>query len=219
MVKGYKGFLITFEGGDGSGKDTIISMVGEELKKLGVDFISTREPGGSKIAEKIRKIILDPEHKEMSIRTELLLYEASRAQHTEEVLIPELKKGKLILSSRYYDSSTVYQGYVRGNNLADVKLLNAFASYSIIPDMTILLNVDPKIGLARCRKNDFASLDRLEQEGFEFHKKVNNSYLKLAKQEPRFKVVDANMTLAAEFKEVMQLILAFCQKNSLIKKC
>jgi dTMP kinase len=217
MVKGYKGFLITFEGGDGSGKDTIISKVIEELKKKGINFISTREPGGSKIAEKIRKIILDPEHKEMSIRTELLLYEASRAQHTEEILIPALKQGKLIISSRYYDSSTVYQGYVRGNDLNDVKMINMFASHNIIPDLTIVLDVDPKIGLARCRKNDFDTLDRLEQEGLEFHKKVNSSYLELAKLEPeRFKVVDANKSIDVEFKEVMHYILEFCKKHARI---
>ena len=218
MVKGYKGFLITFEGGEGSGKGTIINLISKKLKEKGIDVVSTREPGGNKISEKIRRIILDPEHKEMSIRAELLLYEASRAQHTEEVIIPDLKQGKLILCNRYFDSSTIYQGVVRGNALSDVYFLNRFATFGIVPDLTILLNVDPKIGLQRCTKDDFQSLDRLETAGLAFHKRVNQSYLELAKKESnRIKVIDSNKSLSEVCKEIMEkYIIPFCKNHSLI---
>jgi len=218
MVKDYKGFLITLEGGEGSGKNSVINYIYKELKKRGVDVICTREPGGSKISEKIRNIILDPSHTEMCIRTELLLYEASRAQHTDEVLKPNLQKGKLILCSRYYDSSTVYQGFVRGLNIEDVKTLNSFASDKIVPDLTILLDVEAEVGLKRCQREDFSeSYDRLELAGLDFHKKVNKAFLKLAEMEPRIRIVDTNQSLQQVYRDTMEkYILPFCKKHSLL---
>lgn len=174
-----KGLFIVFEGPEGSGKSTQVKLLKDYFEKKGYKVLVTREPGGTKIAESVRKIILSPRMK-ISPLTELLLYEASRAQHTAEIIVPNLEKNKVVISDRFADASIVYQGYGRGLNIDLIKQLNNIATMGIKPDITFLLDINPEEGLTRVMsgRNRF---DRLEREDIEFHRKIRNGYLSLAK--------------------------------------
>ena len=194
------GKFITFEGPEGCGKTTQMSLLSEYLENQGIPFHVSREPGGTKISNQIRDILLNPQNKEMVSKTELLLYAADRAQHTEEVIKPLLSKGYIVISDRYFDSTTAYQGYGRGLDLDFVNHLNDIATGKLSPDLTILITVDPKVGLIRASKTSkddgFSDEgDRLEQENLAFHKRVLNGYLEIAKaNESRFLVIDGEDT-------------------------
>jgi dTMP kinase len=182
-----KGLFITFEGGDGSGKTTQSLLLYKYLKKRKCNAIFTREPGGTKIAESIRKVLLDPRNK-ISPMTELLLYEASRAQHASELISPALEAGKIVICDRFTDATIAYQGFARGLGVALTETLNAIATGGISPDLTIYLDVPAGAGLKRARslkKFNKRSADRLENENLAFHEKVREGYLKLAKQYPK----------------------------------
>lgn len=197
-----KGKFITFEGPDGCGKTTIVEMIYKKLEDLGYKVIKTREPGGTDISEKIRDVILDVNNDEMSPRCEALLYAASRAQHTEEKIIPYLNKGYIVLCERYILSSYAYQGYGRGL-LEGVVAINDFATSGLRPDLTILLMGDYRVGLER--KNEMGA-DRLELESTDFHKKVYKGYEEIPKYED-VTVIDANSELETVFNNTLEKIL------------
>lgn len=191
-----KGFFISLEGPDGAGKSTVLKEVLQEIgPKMKTQYLVTREPGGSKIAEKIRQIILDPENKLMDDRTEALLYAAARSQHVEEIVKPALDEGKIVFSDRFVDSSLAYQGAGRDLGIKEVKAINDFATGGLEPDLTLFFDLDPKIGLARIQKLRPDHEDRLEQEKLAFHEKVYSGYQKVAKLYPeRIAIIDAAQT-------------------------
>lgn len=172
-----KGSFIVMEGPDGSGKTTQIELLKEYLSKKGYHCIVTREPGGTSIGEKIRQIILNPEHKEMSDVTEMLLYAASRAQLVHDVIGPALEAGKIVLSDRFVDSSVVYQGIARGLGCETVSMVNAPAIGVYKPDLIIHLDISEEEGILR--KKGQKKLDRLEQESLDFHHMVSDGYRKV----------------------------------------
>jgi dTMP kinase len=186
------GKLISFEGAEGSGKSTQISRLAAHLQKAKRDVISTREPGGTEIGEQIRNIIVhNSKGDEMCAETELLLFTAARAQLVREVIAPALMRGAIVLSDRFLDSSTVYQGI--GRNLAadPVNQINRFAVGNVMPDLTIVIDVPEEVSLARLKQRASDLPDRMERENIGFYKKVREGYLVLAKGMPeRFIVVD-----------------------------
>ena len=203
-----KSYFISFEGPDGSGKSTVLKQVVAEIgPRLKTQYLVTREPGGSKIAEKIRQLILDPVNEEMSAKTEALLYAASRSQHMFETVIPALKAGKIVFSDRFVDSSLAYQGAGRELGIAAVKQINDFATSKIEPDLTIFLDVKPQVGLTRIAKERAGKEDRLEQEKLNFHQKVYQGYQEVIKAHPeRIKVVDANKPFNLVVEDCVKII-------------
>lgn len=187
-----EGHFISFEGGDGSGKSTQIQILREFLEERGYDVIITREPGGTPISEKIRSIILDKANSEMDDMTEALLYAAARAQLVSQIIRPALEEGKVVICDRFVDSSMAYQAYARG--LGDsVKTINAFAVGDCMPDLTILLKVNPQVGSSRIGNRE---RDRIELASSDFHKKVYEGYLQLEKLYPeRIVGIDAADTI------------------------
>ena len=187
-----EGYFISFEGGDGSGKSTQIQILREFLEERGYDVILTREPGGTPISEKIRSIILDKANSEMDDMTEALLYAAARAQLVSQVIRPALEEGKVVICDRFVDSSMAYQAYARG--LGDsVETINAFAVGDCMPDLTILLKVNPQVGSSRIGNRE---RDRIELASSDFHKKVYEGYLQLEKLYPeRIVGIDAADTI------------------------
>lgn len=192
-----KGHFITFEGPDGAGKTTIINEIFKQIPQdKQTKILVTREPGGSKISETIRQIILDPANKEMDDRTEALLYAAQRGQHVNETILPALSTGKTVFSDRYIDSSLAYQGVGRDLGIDDVKEINNFATNNLTPDLTLFFDLPPEVGLARIQKLRPDQEDRLEQEKLAFHQKVYEGYQELVKRyHDRIQVVDASQTI------------------------
>jgi dTMP kinase len=189
-----KGKFITLEGPDGSGKSTIIKLIGDYMKEKGIDFIVTREPGGTKIGEKIRSIILDNENISMGPETEALLYAAARSQHVHEKIIPALNEGKVVFSDRFILSSLAYQGVGRQLGIERVKSINDFGLRGIYPDLILFFHIDPELTLQR--KTLKMGGDRLEQEGNEFHKRVYDGYMELIKMYPEnVKIIDATKSI------------------------
>ena len=200
-----RGLFITFEGPDGSGKTTVCSEVFAKLKEDGYDVIHTREPGGIEIAEKIRKIILDPSNTDMDERTEALLYAASRRQHLVKKVLPALKEGKIVVCERFVDSSLAYQGYGRKIGFEEVLKINEFAIEGLFPDLTIYLDVDEKTGLKRIESRSFK--DRLDLEDLEFHHLVHEGYEKVLEVfKDRIKVVDAAKPLNEVIEKAYEII-------------
>lgn len=193
--------FITFEGPDGSGKSTICNLVYEELLKNKVKAIKTREPGGTRISEKIREIILDKDLSEMDMRTEALLYSASRAQHTYEKIIPALDEGTTVLCERYVLSSLAYQGYARGQNLEDILSINNFATGRIKPDIVFVFRSRGET----LNRKDESSYDRLEREPDEFHKKVRDYYNNLEKED-NYYFIDVSKSIEEVFCDCMKVL-------------
>ena len=186
-----KGKFITFEGCEGVGKSKQLSLLGEYLRKNDIKHYFTREPGGDPVSEKIRNLILDKENAEMCDECEALLYAASRAQLLKNVIKPKLNAGELVICDRYFDSSFAYQAYARGLGVEFVSQINNYAIKNFTPDYTVFLNLSPEKAFAR--KGGVDKTDRLELSGMEFHKKVYEGYLTLAKTYPeRFIVIDAS---------------------------
>lgn len=196
--------FITFEGGEGSGKTSVIREVQAALIKKGYQVLVTREPGGSHVAEQIRQIILDSKNTSMTAATEALLFAASRTQHLEEKVLPALKEGKIVLCDRYVDSSLAYQAYGRDLGFDFVSKANNFAMKHL-PDVTFYLDVLPEIGLKRIRKRD--DLNRLDKEEKSFHEKVREGYFKLLSMYPeRIVKINANDTIEVSFNEIMKVL-------------
>ncbi|MCK9470516.1 MAG: dTMP kinase [Bacilli bacterium] len=203
MVKRF----ISFEGGEGSGKTTLIEMLTNELNQLGYKIVKTREPGGSKIAEEIRNVILNIDNVDMDYMTEALLLAASRRQHLAEVIIPALNDEKIVICDRYVDSSLAYQGYARGLGIKEVYEINKYATEGILPELTIYIDVDPNIGLSRI-KNNRREVDRLDLEKISFHQKVREGYLEIAEMfSDRIKIVDGNRTAEEIYKDIKKEVL------------
>ncbi|OQY10205.1 MAG: dTMP kinase [Fusobacteriia bacterium 4572_132] len=191
------GMFITFEGVEGSGKTTQIKLLKKKLESEGYKILLTREPGGTIISEKIREILLDPENNEMASLTELLLYYASRSQHLYEKIKIAKNKGEIVLCDRFSDSTLAYQGYGRGLDKEIIKQLTKIVEQGNSPDLTILIDIDPEIGLVRAKKvSENEEGDRLEQEKMGFHKKVWNGYREIAKEnQKRVVIIDGNMSI------------------------
>lgn len=205
-----KGKFIVFEGGEGSGKTTMIELIYNLLIENGIDCIKTREPGGIKISEDIRNIILDTENTTMDSRTEALLYAAARRQHLVEKVIPALENNKVVLCDRFICSSLAYQGYAREIGLDDIYRINKFAIEDFMPDLNILFDLDPEIGLARINKSKSREINRLDLEKIDFHNKVREGYMKLSKEEKNnIIVIDAEKDINQVFLEVKNIILKF----------
>lgn len=202
-----RGLFLTFEGCDGCGKTTVLNRVSVLLKEKGIPFLLTREPGGSKIAEEIRNVILDKKNTEMDPRCEALLYAASRRQHLVEIVLPALEKGIHVLSDRYLDSSLAYQGYARGIGMEEVYSINLFAIDGMLPDLTFFLDLPPEEGLARIRKNETREVNRLDLEKENFHKKVYEGYKILLENYPeRIVRIDARKTVEEESQEIFDIL-------------
>lgn len=198
--------FITIEGGEGSGKTSIIKLLLEDLKKENIEAIATREPGGSKIAEQIRNVILNVDNVNMDYMTEALLYAASRRQHLEEVVKPAIEQGKLVICDRYIDSSLAYQGYARNLGIDNVYNINMYATNGFLPDLTILIDIPPEVGLERIKKNS-REVDRLDLEKMSFHNKVHEGYLLVSKKFPsRIVIVDGNKSLNEVYEDVKKII-------------
>ena len=200
-----QGVFITFEGNDGAGKTTVCQEIYKQLQEQGYDVIYTREPGGSKIAEDIRGVLLDVENTKMDGRTEALLYAASRRQHLVEVVLPALEKKQIVLCDRFVDSSLAYQGYARGLGMEEVMEINQFAIHGCMPQKTIFLSVSMETGQKRMDvRGDKNRLD-LEQENF--HKKVREGYDLLIQQYPeRITVIDAEKSSEVVTQNTMKVI-------------
>jgi len=204
-MKRKRGFFIVFEGGEGTGKSTQMALLVRWLKQQRVSVLVTLEPGGTKIGSQIRKILLNHHFDHLSSRAELFLYQADRAQHVDEVIVPALKAGKIVISDRFSDSSLVYQGMCRGLGVEWTGQLNQFATGGLLPDLVIILDVAEKIAFRRLQKRK--TLDRLEREKKAFHRKVRRGFLELARKYPkRFAVVDTAFDRLAVFNEVKQIV-------------
>ncbi len=189
-----KGIFITFEGGDGAGKTTLIQKIFTYLAKCEFDVLQTRAPGGTEIGQDIRNLLLHKHDAPLSKRSELLLFLADRAQHVDELIFPHLKKGKIVLCDRFNDSTIAYQGGARGFREELVRKLCDFACDDFAPDLTLYLDLDPKIGFERAQKAGLVK-DRIESEALKFHQKIRKSFKQIAKKEPkRFKIIDASET-------------------------
>lgn len=201
--------FITFEGGEGSGKSSALKLLDERLRQEGYQTVLTREPGGTPIAEQIRNVILDKANTKMDSRTEALLYAASRRQHLVEKVWPALKEGKIVLCDRYLDSSLAYQGGARGLGIDNVLNVNMFATEGTFPDITLLFDIEPELGLERIAKNAAREVNRLDLEKIEFHRGVRKTFLELAARYPeRFVIIDASKTLPEVVEDAYQAIVA-----------
>ncbi|HAS56069.1 MAG TPA: dTMP kinase [Firmicutes bacterium] len=203
--------FITFEGGEGSGKTTVIKEVAKRLENEGYKLILTREPGGTPIAEEIRNVILDKKNTNMDPRTEALLYAASRRQHLVEKIWPALKRGEIVFCDRYLDSSLAYQGGARGLGIDEVLLINMFATEGSYPNLTLLFDIEPELGLQRINANSNREVNRLDLEKLDFHKKVREYFHLLAKRYPsRYLIIDAskplNEVIADAYKAIKEEI-------------
>lgn len=204
------GVFITFEGGDGSGKSTQVAKLAETLRQRGHTVVATREPGGTPIAEKIRRVLLDPANHEMGDRTEALLFAAGRAEHVHHLIRPALERGEIVISDRFMDSSIVYQGMGRGLGASDVMGLNMWATDNLAPDLTIVLDVESNLGLDR-----IGIKDRIEQASIEMHQKVRQGFLQLADRDPdRYLVIGAEQGIDDIAVQVLERVDALLLARS-----
>lgn len=200
--------FITFEGPEGSGKTSVITEVCKLLENDGYEIVRTREPGGTPIAEQIRNIILDKNNKLLDPRAEALLYAASRRQHLVEKVWPALKEGKIVICDRFLDSSLAYQGGARGLGIEEVLNVNLFATENTYPELTLLFDLDPKIGLERIAKNANREVNRLDLEKLSFHEEVRKTFLQLSKRyKNRYVVIDASLPLDQVVKNTYTTII------------
>jgi dTMP kinase len=211
------GLFISFEGIEGTGKTTQAKLLSERLIKNGFDVIVTQEPGGTVIGQRIRKILLLPEHKEMSYLTELLLYYADRAQHLAEKIIPALNKGMIVITDRFSDSTMAYQGYGRGIDISLISSIDSIAAGDIKPDITLLFDLDVETGL--CRNRDINKVDRLELETIDFHKRVREGFRDIARKEPqRVRIIDSALSIEQAHEKAWKMVSEEMQRKDLIMK-
>jgi len=199
--------FITFEGIEGCGKSTQAKMLKKYLENLGKKVLLTREPGGPKISEDIRSILLDTNNHEMLPETEMLLYMASRSQHTGEWIIPALEKGIFVISDRYYDSTIAYQGAARKIDRNIIDTITKYATFGLVPDLTFLIDMPAEIGLSRISRTD---ADRLERESLEFHEKVRKGFLEIAEiEKERYIVVDGYKSIEEIHEFIIEKFMNF----------
>ncbi|PWU23219.1 dTMP kinase [Candidatus Cerribacteria bacterium 'Amazon FNV 2010 28 9'] len=201
-----KGFLISFEGGEGGGKSTQIVRLREHMTSEGFDIVVLREPGGTAISEQIRDVVLSAKNIGIAYTTEVLLFQAARAQLYREIVLPSLEAGKVVIMDRTRDSSVVYQGMVRGFGKELIEQLNNISTKDTYPDLTFFLDVDVTTGLQR--QNDAGGNNRMEMENLEFHKKVRDAYVQLAREnsENRWVTIDANKSIDAVEKTIWEKV-------------
>jgi len=201
-----KGKLITFEGIDYSGKTTQAKRLFNYLKRKGYKILLLREPGGEKVSEKIRQVLLSSRNTGMNPLTELLLYEAARAQLVSRVILPALRQGKLVICDRFYDSTLAYQGYGRSLDIKMIEYLNRVSVSGLKPDLTLLIDIPLNFFSKRMRRNN-KKKDRIEKEKMDFYKRVRKGYLKIARKEKkRFKVIDGSGEIEAVWREVKKSV-------------
>lgn len=206
-----KGLFVSFEGIEGTGKTIQSKLLYEHFKKTGYTVILTEEPGGTKIGLKIREVLLSVENKEITPVTELLLYNASRAQHIKEVILPALNKGGIVITDRFSDSTVAYQGYGRGIDLKLIDSLERMVTEGLKPDITLLIDLDAETGLLR--NKGINKTDRLELEDLKFHKKVRDGYLQIAAREPeRIKLIDGSGSIEEIQRKIIDIVTS-CIKS------
>ena len=206
-----KGYFVTFEGTEGSGKTTVIEKVEQYYINKGYKVIRTREPGGSKIAEDIRNVILDVNNTNMDAITEAMLYAASRRQHLVEKVIPYLEQGYIVLCDRFIDSSLAYQGHARGLGIEKVYQMNLMATNGLLPDVTIYIDVKPEVGLLRIKSNN-REQNRLDLEKITFHEKVYEGYHLVSEMfKDRFKVINGEQERECVLNDTLETL------NNIIK--
>lgn len=200
------GFLITFEGGEGGGKTTQLVRLRDSLTKAGQDVVVLREPGGTVISEQIREVVLSAKNVGIAFTTEVLLFQAARAQIYREIVLPSLEAGKIVVMDRSRDSSVVYQGMVRGFGKDMIEQLNDISTKNTYPDVTLLLDVEVETGLKR--REDAGSMNRLDMEANDFHQKVRDAYLELAKSDDtgRWHVIDGSKTIDDVEAEIWRVV-------------
>ncbi|KZE52138.1 dTMP kinase [Rossellomorea marisflavi] len=209
------GSFITVEGPEGAGKSTVLAVLAKRLEEDGVPVVITREPGGIKIAEQIREVILHTENTEMDERTEALLYAAARRQHLVEKVLPALREGKVVLCDRFIDSSLAYQGKARGIGMRAIEEINAFAIEDHMPDLTLYFDIEPEEGLNRINQHKGREVNRLDLESVGFHHKVREGYLELVNKYPnRIQVVDASPDVTAVSDAAYDIVKGFLQKRT-----
>lgn len=197
-----KGLFITFEGGDGCGKTTQLNLVENYLKEKGLLTLKTREPGSVGLGEKLREVLLHYDG-DVSSTAEAFLFLADRAQHIDKIVLPAINSGKVVLCDRHTDSTIAYQGYGRGEDIEQIKRLNSIATQGIKPDLTLVFDVSTEVAQSRVGSQK----DRMESAGNDFHSKVRDGYLEIARQEPdRVKVIDANLSIEEVFVQVKKIV-------------
>ena len=203
------GLFITFEGIDGCGKSTQRELLAQELKPRGFEIVITREPGGTVIGEDIRRLLISDASVHIAPPTELLLYVAARAQHVAELIKPSLEAGRVVISDRYTDSTVAFQGYGRGLDLEMVEELNRFATGGVVPDLTIVFDLDPAMARTRLGSRPVGGLlGAFDDEDADFHERMRAGYLSMAKREPsRIRVVDASGSVEETHSSVMAIVL------------
>ncbi len=203
-----RGIFITFEGPEGSGKTTHSKLLCEFLRKNGYKVLHTREPGGTLVSEKIRKILLDPKNKGMDVACEMLLYMAARAQIVKQKILPALEQGKIVVCDRFTDATLAYQGYAGGMDLKVIENIAGIVTKGLRPDITFLLDIDARAGLLRAGR----SKDRMERKSILYHNKVRNGYLSIAKKEPkRVKVLSSRGEITLTQEETRKAVLKICR--------
>lgn len=215
-----RGLFVTVEGPDGSGKTTLVRELSRRLSEhLNVPLTTTREPGGSEIAEKIREVIIDPKNKEMDDRTEALLFAAGRRQHIIETIRPALERGEVVLCDRFVDSSIAYQGAGRGIGVSKIARLNQFATEDLTPDLTLYLDVDAQVGLNRIEdKNSNRTKDRLELEKIDFHNRVREAYhVLLDENKERMHLINADQAAEKVLEDSWQVLIDELKDLNLLK--
>ena len=204
MAITFPGTFVTLEGPEGAGKTTQVKLLSKQLDIAGVAHVVTRDPGGTPLGKQIRRILLNPENP-VQPNAELLLYQADRAQHVAELIMPALQEGKLVICDRYIDSTLAYQGYGRGIDFAIIEELNQIATGGLMPELTILFDIESSEGLARLHPGGH---DRLEREALEFHLKVRHGYLELAKKDPeRWRILDASKPLTVAQNDLKRIFI------------
>jgi dTMP kinase len=212
--------FVSFEGIEGCGKTTQVELLATFLSQRGIPHLVTREPGGTRLGELIRKILLDPGNSEMEPLTELFLYAADRAQHIAQVIRPALEARQWLICDRFADATTVYQGYARDQDLAFIQQLNQWATQGLWPNLSLLLDCPVEVGLNRARRRIENSAlegreDRFEQQALTFHQKVRDGYLELAAQHPeRFKILDATMELEPLHEKIVAILEPYLEQQS-----
>lgn len=199
--------FITFEGPEGSGKSTQCKLLAEHLTSLGHNVLLTREPGGTEISQQVRQIIMDMKNKSMFPATEFLLFSSARAQLVREKIRPHLNGGGIVISDRYFDSSLAYQGYGHGLPLDSIRAITAFATDNLIPDLTLLLDIDPERGLRRRQSNN-EEWNRLDDYELAFHRRVRDGFFELVRESPeRWRVINADKNVEELQKEIREIVM------------
>lgn len=204
--------FISFEGGEGAGKTSLINALATALAEQGYDVILTRQPGGTHLGEAVRDLLLHSSKGSISPKAELFLFLAARTQSVEEIILPALKEDKIVLCDRFHDSTIAYQGYAQNLGEEEIEALSHYSADGIVPDLTIYLDIDPATGLERAKTASRGKVDRIEAQKLAFHDKVRVAFLRIAEKDPkRFKVIDAHLTQPQVLEKTVSLLEQYCR--------